>query len=108
METKVETMQNGLKECKRCGRLLPLGCFKRTRYGGYACVCTECSTKKLRENRQKRIEEQKQKVEDVRAENRKLCLTDFTPRELMEELKRRGYEFEMTYTEVHHISSKTL
>lgn len=35
-------------------------------------------------------------------------LKDFTPRELMQELKLRGYEFEMTYVEVHKISSKTL
>ena len=96
------------KECRCCGRELPLGHFKRTRYGSYVGVCTECSTKKLRENKQKRIEEQKQKVEDVRAENRQLCLADFTPRELMEELKRRGYEGKITYVETHTIDLSTL
>ena len=55
-----------------------------------------------------RIDEQKKKEDDLRAEKRNLCLSDFTPRELMQELKRRGYEFEITYTEVHKISSKTL
>lgn len=99
METKV---------CKCCGRELPLNHFKKTRYGGYVSVCTECSTKKLRENKQKRIEEQKQKVDDVRAENRQLCLADFTPRELMAELKRRGYEGKITYVETHTIDLSTL
>lgn len=96
------------KECKCCGRELPLNNFKKTRYGGYVSVCTECSTKKMRENKQKRIEEQKQKVEDVRAENRQLCLKDFTARELMEELKRRGFEGKITYVETHTIDLSAL
>jgi ribosome-binding protein aMBF1 (putative translation factor) len=100
METK--------KVCKCCGRELPLNNFKKTRYGSYVSVCTECSTKKLRENKQKRLDEQKQKVEDVRAENRQLCLKDFTARELMEELKRRGYEGKITYVETHTIDLSTL
>lgn len=53
--------------------------------------------KKVSEGRIKKIDS----VKEMR-------LKDFTPRELMQELKRRGYEFEMTYTEVHTISSKTL
>jgi hypothetical protein len=62
----------------------------------------------MRENKQKRIEEQKQKVEDVRAENRQLCLADFSPRELMAELKRRGYEGKLVYTETHTIDLSAL
>lgn len=95
------------KFCKCCGRELSLDHFKRGRYG-YVSVCLDCDKRHRAEKRQARIDEQKQKVEDIRAENRQLCLADFTSRELMEELKRRGYEFEMTYTEVHKISSKTL
>ena len=101
-------MEQNLKICRCCGRELPLNHFKKTRYGGYVSVCTECSTKKLRENKQKRIEEQKQKVEDVRAENRQLCLKDFTARELIAELKRRGYEGKLTYIETHTIDLSTL
>jgi hypothetical protein len=56
----------------------------------------------------KRIAEQKQKVEDVRAENRQLCLADFSPRELTEELKRRGYEGKLTYVETHTIDLSAL
>lgn len=96
------------KECRCCGRELPLNHFKKTRYGGYVSVCTECSTKKLRENKQKRIEEQKQKVEDVRAENRQLCLKDFTPRELIERLRDLGYTGKLNYVETHVIDLENL
>ena len=95
------------KVCKYCGRELSLDHFKRGRYG-YVSVCIDCYKKHRAEKRQARIDEQKKKEDDLRAEKRNLCLSDFTPRELMQELKRRGYEFEMTYTEVHTISSKTL
>ena len=95
------------KFCKCCGRELSLDHFKRGRYG-YVSVCLDCDKKHRAEKRQERIDEQKKKEDDLRAEKRNLCLSDFTPRELMQELKRRGYEFEMTYTEVHTISSKTL
>ena len=96
------------KVCKCCGRTLEIWKFKASRCGGRVNVCTECSTKKLRENKQKRIEEQKQKVEDVRAENRQLCLADFTPRELMEELKRRGYRGKLEYIETHVIDLENI
>ena len=39
---------------------------------------------------------------------RQLCLADFTPRELMAELKRRGYEGKITYVETHTIDLSTL
>ena len=101
-------MEQETKVCKCCGRELPISNFKTTRWGSKVSVCTECSTNKLRENKKKRLDEQKQKVEDVRAENRKLCLSDFSPRELMTELKRRGYEGTLTYVETHTINLSTL
>ena len=99
METKV---------CKCCGRELSIDHFKKSRWGYTVSVCHECDKKHREEKRQARIEEQKQKVEDVRAENRQLCLADFTPRELMAELKRRGYEGKITYVETHTIDLSTL
>ena len=98
METKI---------CKCCGRELSLDHFKRGRYG-YVSVCLDCDKKHRAEKRQARIDEQKKKVEDLRAENRKLCLSDFEPRELMAELKRRGYEGQLTYVETHTIDLSKL
>lgn len=101
-------MEQETKVCRCCGRELPISNFKTTRWGGNVSVCTECATTKLRENKQKKLEEQKQKVEDMRAETRQLRLADFTPRELLEELKRRGYEGHLTYVETHTIDLSTL
>lgn len=98
METKI---------CKCCGRELSLDHFKRGRYG-YVSVCLDCDKKHRAEKRQARLDEQKKKVEDVRAENRQLCLSDFEPRELMAELKRRGYEGQLTYVETHTIDLSTI
>ena len=99
--------QETLKTCKCCGRTLDISNFKKGRWG-YTSICNECETRHRREKRQQRISERKQKVEDVRAENRQLCLSDFTPRELMAELKRRGYEGKLTYIETHTIDLSTL
>lgn len=101
-------MEQILKKCKCCGRELPIYDFKASRWGGRVSVCTECATNKLRENKRKKLDEQKQKVETMRAETRQLCLADFTPRELMTELKRRGYEGKITYVETHTIDLSTL
>ena len=101
-------MEQETKVCKCCGRELSISNFKATRWGGRVSVCTECATNKLRENKKKRLDEQKQKVEDIKAENRQLCLADFSPRELMTELKRRGYEGTLTYVETHTINLSTL
>lgn len=99
METKI---------CKCCGRELHVSNFKKSRWGGYVSVCLDCDKKHRAEKRQARLDEQKKKVEDVRAENRQLCLADFTPRELMAELKRRGYEGKITYIETHTIDLSIL
>lgn len=98
METKV---------CKGCGRELPLDEFVMiTTRGGEKVrngYCKDCMTQKrlaTRANNAKVKEAQlDQKVEDAR----KLRLSDFSPRELMEELARRGYKGKLTFVEVHTI-----
>lgn len=97
------------KVCKCCGRELSLDHFKRGRYD-YVSVCLDCDKKHRAEKRQARNDEQKQKEKEeaLRAEKRNLCLADFTPRELMEELKRRGYEGRLTYIETHVIDLSTI
>ena len=82
--------------CKECGRELPESSFKMTRWGTHAQVCNECaSTKCTKTKRAKR--------ESATTQQRELRLKDFTPRELMQELARRGYEGKLTFVEVHEI-----
>lgn len=100
-------MEQETKVCRCCGRELPINNFKKGRWG-VVSVCNECDKQHRAENRQARIDKAKQKVEDVRAENRQLCLADFTPRELMERLRDLGYTGKLTYTETHTIDLSTL
>ena len=100
-------MEQILKKCRCCGRELPIYFFKKGRWG-VVSVCNECDKQHRAENKQSRINRAKQKIEDVRAENRQLCLNDFTARELMEELFRRGYRGKLEYTETHTIDLSAL
>ena len=77
--------------CKRCGQEKPLEEFYNNRHG-VSQVCRECARKKRHETMAKRY-----------AAQRALSLADFQPRELMAELKRRGYEGTLTFTETHVI-----
>lgn len=88
METKI---------CKCCGRELPIDDFRVTKLGRRN-TCNECVSKKTADAK-KRIksgltfEEELEKAKTLR-------LQDFTPRELMAELKRRGYDGKLTFTQV--------
>ena len=101
-------MEQETKVCRCCGRTLDISNFKISRWGGRVSVCTECTTNKLRENKRKKLDEQKQKVEDMRAETRQLCLADFTPRELIERLRDLGYTGKLNYVETHVIDLENL
>lgn len=91
--------------CKECGKELPLIMFTETRFGRLH-TCRKCVSKKqvLAKAEKKKERLLEQEIEQARL----LRLKDFTPRELMTELKNRGYEFTAKYTEVHVIDSKTL
>lgn len=94
--------QETVKTCKCCNRTLDISNFKKGRWG-YVSVCNECDKQHRAEKRRARIVKAKQKIEDMRAENRQLCLADFTPRELMTELARRGYRGKLQFTQVQEI-----
>ena len=97
------------KVCRKCGQELPISEFSRkaSSKDGLQCYCKECSNrvsvecaKKRRETKQleakenERIEfEKKYKIYTNRE------LAKFTPRELMLELKARGYEGELVFIE---------
>ena len=86
METKI---------CKCCGRELPIDDFRVTKLGRRN-TCNECVSKKAADAK-KRIksgltfEEELERAKTLR-------LQDFTPRELMTELHRRGYSGKLTFT----------
>lgn len=94
METKV---------CKCCGKELSITEFAVRGIRGMkgerkvTDFCKSCMAEKVANGRNKAINNVKM-----------TRLKDFTPRELMEELKRRGYEGKLTYTETHIIDLSTL
>ena len=93
------------KVCKCCGKELPIESFYKNGWG-VTSVCKDCHVKLVAEGKDKKKKLKQQAVDAINARN--LRIQDFTPRELMEELKRRGYEFTITYTEVHTITSESL
>ena len=60
--------------------------------GGYYANCNECVKTKARKTKSENVEILKQSK-----------LADFTPRQLMEELARRGYEGKLRYTRIEEI-----
>lgn len=97
------------KVCHKCGRELPLSEFhkKSSAKDGLQSCCKECSNKMASECAKRSREKKKaQKIENERIEFEKKYkiytnreLAKFTPRELMLELKARGYEGELLYIE---------
>ena len=98
------------KVCRKCGQELPISEFTRkaTAKDGLQCYCKTCNSKVATEYARKRRERKEaEKKENERIEFEKkykvyTCkeLAPFTPRELMLELKARGYEGELLYREV--------
>ena len=82
------------KVCSHCGRELPLSEFPRNSRcrGGHSGVCKKCKGVQIRDYRRNLAE--KARLYDERG-----GLKDYTPRDLMLELKRRGYEGVLTFTE---------
>lgn len=74
--------------CKTCGKDKPEDMFYKTKTGKCYPYCKECFNRKVRERRKLRQEEKVQQSGE---------LSRYTPRELIEELKRRGYKGKLTY-----------
>ena len=90
METKI---------CKKCGRELPLEFFGNlsTSPDGKYDRCKECVNQQQKINRnQRKAKEQGISTETPMGGGNK-ALKDFTPRELLKELKSRGYIWENMY-----------
>ena len=93
-------MNNETKKCKRCGSVLPIEQMYHNALGAIS-VCLDCRKEAYHATIAKRKERKdlQGQLEDAKSAR----LSSFTPRELMQELKRRGYEGTLTYTEVHTI-----
>lgn len=99
METRV---------CKHCGKELPIESFSRNGMG-YTNVCKECNHNRRSEARKRYVASKNKPSAEEQVEQAKhMRLKDFSPRDLMAELKRRGYEFKMTYTITHVINSEDI
>lgn len=97
------------QKCKQCGRELPIAEFPIVgRSGAVMTICKDCFKARQKEGRKKHKELKEQEMQSKVETSRQLRLNDFTPRELMLELKRRGYSFKMEYTETHYIDSDKL
>lgn len=86
--------------CECCGRELPVSEFINRTFGA-SKICKKCNAAKIREAKTKRKQTKSLETELLNARN--LRLQDFTPRELMEELARRGYTGKLEYVEKHTI-----
>lgn len=97
---KLKTTPPDTQVCKCCGRELPIENFANANFGRRK-TCNECMAQKIREGRKKRSElaELQKQISEARG----LRLKDFQPRELMIELKNRGYEGKLVYTQRYEI-----
>jgi ribosome-binding protein aMBF1 (putative translation factor) len=93
-------MEQDKKSCTCCGQVKTLDHFKLTRWGTRVNVCTECANQKARDNKLLKQQEKERfkALEDAKKSERQKMLEQYTPRELMNELARRGYTGELTYT----------
>lgn len=94
-------METKTKICSCCGRELPIENFKNDGFGHVRSICSECMGKKIAEGHRNKKKLRDFESEMQRAKNARL--EDFTPRELMAELKRRGYDGKLTYTKIETI-----
>ena len=77
--------------CKVCERELPEDKFMRTPIG-YSNICKECVRAKKARTRDKKkaVIDSIRSIEDAKRQR----LSEFTPRELLAELKARGYKWQ--------------
>ena len=84
------------RKCRVCGRELPLTNFARNAFG-HVGVCREC-VKKTRAARKSAKRDSKTVYEKLQ-EAKSIRLGEYQPRELLAELKRRGYKWDKMWVE---------
>lgn len=93
METKV---------CKKCGETLPLSMFVKRGYG-YETYCRNCSHERALKRKQKKQDAKEVEIKKQVLDAQKMRLEQFDSRDLLLELKRRGYKGHFTYTKVYEV-----
>lgn len=98
------------KVCRKCGQELPISEFSRkaSSKDGLQCYCKKCNSKVTTEYARKRRERKKAEAKEnerIEFEKKYKIYTDkelakFTPRQLILELKARGYVGTLLYEEV--------
>lgn len=85
-------MENKAKKCTMCGRMLTLDNFRRVNFAedGHASHCKDCAKKKRREKLENKTEEGTI-VRDAKGGGNPE-LAKFSNRDLLEEVKFRGYK----------------
>ena len=88
------------KVCKVCGQLLSIDNFKHHARSkdGYKNICNSCFNK----NRTKQFNNKN--ILGITDPSHISELSKFTPQELIDELKRRGYNGTLKYTQIHIIN----
>lgn len=81
------------KVCSKCGRTLPVSRFSRrtSSSDGLQCQCKECQSAYTKRNHDMQI------TPPIKGDPSS-PLKDFTPRQLIEELRNRGYRGTLEYT----------
>lgn len=97
------SQQSSVKTCKKCGAVLPLDEFykRKNSSDGHTPYCKKCHNAMCSQYKRNKIQKLEQK-------GRQELLQEFTSRELILELKRRGYEGKLQYVEVHNIDISKL
>ncbi len=86
------TSEESTKVCVGCGRELPLSAFHKHNKSedGHTALCKECSSRRT--------------TKAIKKNSKSNPLAQFTARELMRELKLRGYEGTLEYVTVQKIN----
>jgi len=82
--------ENNTKKCSCCGKELPLSEFNKCarNLDGLQYVCRTCQNERVRQSRIKK--------NNLLSDTSNPSLAEFTPRQLIEELKARGYKGKLT------------